>query len=93
MTIRVHVVISGKVQGVFYRASTKEKADTLGITGWVKNMPGGKVEAVFQGDEQQVQKMIEWCWNGPPQSQVIDIKVRREPLSDNFFSFNIRYGK
>ena len=66
MKARVHVLISGKVQGVWYRASTKQKADELGIFGWVRNTDDGDVEAMFEGDQPVVDEMVAWCWIGPP---------------------------
>lgn len=85
MKTRVHVIISGKVQGVWYRASTKQKADELGIFGWVRNMADGNVEAVFEGEKESLDEMIAWCWIGPGRAQVSDIKM--VPLkSDEVFS-------
>ncbi len=62
--VRTHVYVSGHVQGVFYRASTREKARTEGIDGWVKNRTDGRVEAVFEGPKPAVEVMIEWCKTG-----------------------------
>ena len=87
---RVHVLISGKVQGVWYRASTQAKAQQLGITGWVRNTRDGKVEAVFEGDEATIQQMILWCHQGPPQAKVNTVEVREQPSSDSFHEFFIR---
>ena len=85
MKTRIHVIISGKVQGVWYRASTKQKADELGIFGWVRNMANGNVEAVFEGEKESLDEMIAWCWIGPARAQVSDIKM--VPLkSDEVFS-------
>jgi acylphosphatase len=75
MKTRVHVVISGRVQGVWYRASTKQKADELGISGWAKNTDDGNVEAVFEGDNAKIDEMIAWCWIGPPLARVSDVKI------------------
>ena len=87
MKIRVHVVISGQVQGVWYRASTKEKAEELGLTGWVKNTTYGNVEAIFEGDELKVNEMIAWCHKGPPLAQVTDMKITRQRFSGEFVGF------
>ncbi len=84
MNIRVHVVISGLVQGVWFRASTKEKADQLKLAGWVRNTSHGDVEAVFEGEEHIVDEMIAWCHHGPQHAQVIDVIVTREPCSHEF---------
>jgi acylphosphatase len=71
----VHLVIKGKVQGVFFRASTKEKANELGIKGWVKNMPDGNVEVLAAGNKDQLENFIEWCRRGPTQAIVSDVVV------------------
>ena len=71
----VHLVIKGKVQGVFFRASTKEKANELGIKGWVKNMPDGNVEVLAAGNKDQLENFIEWCRRGPTQAIVSDVIV------------------
>lgn len=75
MKTRVHVIISGKVQGVCYRASTKQKADELGVTGWVKNTSDGNVEALFEAEKTVIDEMIAWCWIGPPLARVFDVKM------------------
>jgi len=74
----VHLVIKGKVQGVFYRASAKEKAEDLGITGWVKNTREGFVEAVACGNDKAVQQFIEWCKKGPSNARVDDVVVTEQ---------------
>jgi acylphosphatase len=71
----VHLVIKGKVQGVFFRASTKDKANELGIKGWVKNMPDGNVEVLAAGNKDQLENFIEWCRRGPTQAVVSDVVV------------------
>jgi acylphosphatase len=91
MRIQVHVVISGKVQGVWYRASTKKKAEELGLTGWVKNTADGNVEAVFEGDASMVDEMVAWCWIGPPLARVTDVKVTRREANGKFTDFMFLY--
>jgi len=76
----VHLLIKGKVQGVFYRASAKEKADELGITGWVKNTPAGFVEALACGDDNDVQQFVEWCKKGPSNAVVDDVVIIEQPF-------------
>ena len=71
----VHLVIKGKVQGVFFRASTKDKANELGINGWVKNMPDGNVEVLAAGSKGQLENFIRWCRKGPKQAIVSDVIV------------------
>lgn len=85
----VHVYVSGKVQGVFYRASTKNKANELGLNGWVKNRKDGRVEAFFEGEEEKVQQMISWCWQGSSAAEVDDVMVE-EAETQNLQSFEIR---
>ena len=71
----VHVVVSGRVQGVWYRGSTREQAQSLGLRGWVRNMRDGRVEAVVQGPEDSVAAMLEWMRKGPPAAHVDDLEV------------------
>ena len=73
--ITVHAIISGRVQGVWYRAWTKKKADSLGLGGWVKNRSDGSVEAVFSGSKQNVDAMIVSCKSGPPLASVSDVAI------------------
>ena len=91
MNSRVNVIISGRVQGVWFRASTKQKADQLGITGWVRNTSDGDVEAVFEGDEKTIQKMLNWCHQGPPYARVENVKITKQSPSNGFGDFSIRY--
>jgi len=92
MKIRVNVVISGRVQGVFFRANTKQKAEQLGLTGWVRNRYDGKVEALFEGEEKVVQEMINWCHKGSPSARVDNVEVRKQNIiSYEFKDFSIRY--
>lgn len=88
---RVRVLISGKVQGVYFRAYTKEEADRLGVKGWVRNLPDGRVEALFEGEESLVEEMIKWCHKGSPYSVVTNVEVIEEPYRGEFHDFKIRY--
>lgn len=88
---RVHLRITGYVQGVFYRATTRETALRLGLTGWVRNRSDGSVEAVVEGDEDAVDRLAEWCGKGPPGASVHGVEVRKETPTGEFTSFNIRY--
>ena len=72
---RAHVHISGTVQGVFYRANTREQARDRGLDGWVQNLEDGRVEAVFEGPESDVESMIEWCHEGSPAATVTDVEI------------------
>lgn len=76
--VRAHVFISGRVQGVGYRFSTIEQADNLGVSGWVRNLPDGRVEAVFEGNRAAVEEMIRWCHRGPKAAVVKDVAVEYE---------------
>ena len=91
MKSSVHVIISGRVQGVWFRASTKEKAEKLGLTGWVRNTHDECVEAVFEGDENLVKEMIEWCHQGPPLSEVESVDVKNQDAKNGFEGFFIKY--
>lgn len=75
---RAHVYVSGTVQGVYFRATTREKAEEFGIAGWVRNLEDGRVEAVFEGDEEDVERMIDFCREGPPAASVETVAVERE---------------
>ena len=80
-------IIDGKVQGVFYRASTYEKAIKLGLNGWVRNLPDGRVESLIQGDEQIVDQMIDWFWQGSTQSEVTSVQCYDEtPVDTDSFT-------
>lgn len=83
--------VSGRVQGVFFRYETKSLADELGVRGWVRNLPDGRVEAVFEGEEEPVRRMIEFCKRGPPGARVTDIKIEWEDYKGEFNRFFIRH--
>lgn len=85
----IHLLIKGKVQGVFYRASAKEIADKLKVAGWVKNTPDGTVEAVVTGSDEQIQSFIEWCKEGPAKAKVTDVIITRQP-EISYKSFTIQ---
>jgi len=87
---RAHVFISGRVQGVFFRSYTQQEAHKLGLAGWVRNTYDGRVEACFEGEEDKVQQMIAWCYQGSPYSQVEDVQVEWEEYKGEFKSFTVR---
>lgn len=89
--VRVHIFVSGLVQGVFFRANTREKARELGLTGWVKNLPDRRVEAVFEGERGNVQKMIEWVKKGPSNAKVDGFKADFEEYTGEFDNFEVKY--
>ena len=91
MRINKHVIISGRVQGVWFRASTKQKASQLGLIGWVRNINDGCVEAVFEGEETLVKEMIEWCQHGPPRANVENVEIKDQNLTNSYDDFTIKY--
>lgn len=86
---RAHVFVSGTVQGVFYRANTRDAARERGVEGWVRNLDDGRVEAVFEGDEAAVESMVEWCHTGSPRARVDSVEVEDEE-SEGVEGFEIR---
>lgn len=88
---RAHAIISGKVQGVFFRVETQKAAQEIGVTGWVRNKADGTVEAVFEGDESSVASALEWCRKGSPRSEVSHIDVTWEEAGGEFTDFEITY--
>jgi len=89
--MQVHLIISGRVQGVFFRANTKEVADRLGLKGYVRNTEDGNVEVVAVGDESKIKDFIEWCKKGPRHAEVEDIKIGYPEVKEEFKEFEIRY--
>jgi acylphosphatase len=77
--VRYRVLVSGRVQGVFFRASCREMADRHGVSGWVRNLPDGSVEAVFEGPAADVGHLVEWSRHGPGSAVVEDVRVHAEP--------------
>jgi len=75
------VIVSGRVQGVFFRDSTRRKATELGLSGWVRNLPDGRVEAEIEGSPDAVDEMLRWCEGGPPDARVENVCVEREPAT------------
>lgn len=88
---RIHAIISGKVQGVFFRYYTKRLADELELTGWVTNLPNGSVEVVAEGDDHQLKKFISFLRKGPKLSRVDKIKIEEEKYTENLREFKIIY--
>lgn len=88
---RVHVTIRGRVQGVFFRMETQRTADRYGVYGWVKNRTNGTVEAVFEGDQEKVAAVIDWCRRGPRHAIVEGIDVHEEPYTGEFNHFYITH--
>ncbi len=85
--------MSGRVQGVFFRSETQDEARRRNVTGWVRNLPDGRVEAVFEGEKPSVDALVDFCRRGPPGARVADIDVSWELPTGEFKSFSVRYGR
>ncbi len=79
LVVRYRVLISGRVQGVFFRDTLRRLAEQSGVTGWVRNLPDGRIEAVFEGPDEEVLRLVEWAHNGPRLAEVDDVAVQSEP--------------
>ena len=88
--VRAHVFVTGKVQGVYYRATTRDTAQKHDIDGWVRNLDDGRVEAVFEGPEEKIESMVEWCETGSPRARVDDVDVEYED-PDGIEGFEVQY--
>ncbi len=91
MMKRAHLLVKGLVQGVFYRSSARQVARQLGLTGWVKNLPDGRVEIIVEGAEEKIEEFIKWCWKGPPSAVVENVDVSYSEALGEFDDFSIRY--
>ncbi|UCE74506.1 MAG: acylphosphatase [Methanomassiliicoccales archaeon] len=91
MKARASVNFKGKVQGVFFRANTRDAAVRFGVVGWVMNLPDGSVGAVFEGEKQEIENLIDWCKRKQPHAHVDSADVRWEEYIGEFRGFNIRY--
>jgi acylphosphatase len=89
---RVRVTITGMVQGVFFRAKTRNEAIRNNVTGWVRNLPDGRVEAVFEGRPEDVDRVVGWCRIGPSLAEVTNVEMREEAYTGAFTDYSIRYG-
>jgi acylphosphatase len=89
---RAHVIISGYVQGVFFRQETKRRADNLNVKGWVRNRHDGAVEAIFEGEEENVKALVEFCKHGPPGASVTNMELAWENYTGECHDFKIRFG-
>lgn len=87
---QTHLIISGRVQGVFYRASCQEVAQSYGLKGYVKNLPTGQVEVLAQGEKEKIEKLIIWCKKGPPGASVNNVSVEWEEVKGNFNGFEVK---
>ncbi|MFX4261797.1 acylphosphatase [Pelotomaculum propionicicum] len=89
--VRAHLIVSGKVQGVYFRVETCDQAAALGLTGWVQNMPDRNVEVVVEGSRDGVENLINWCRLGPPGAEVSGVSVTWENYTGEFDKFNIAF--
>ncbi len=89
-TTRAHVFVSGRVQGVNFRYYARRQAEAEGVTGWVRNDADGRVEAVFEGEEPNVHRLVQWCHQGPSQARVDHVEVEWQPDTGEFDRFEIR---
>ncbi len=90
--LRAQVVIHGIVQGVFFRASTRDEAIRIGVGGWVRNLPDGTVQALFEGEKKKVEEIVGWCHKGPPGARVDKVDIEWEAYKGEYKLFDIRYG-
>jgi acylphosphatase len=82
----VRIRVTGRVQGVFFRAEAQARAESLGLAGWIRNAPDGSVEAVFEGEPERVDSMVDWCRRGPAGAEVDDVEVdNEEPCGERGF--------
>ena len=88
---RVKIFVTGKVQGVFFRQTLKVMAKKNDVFGWVKNLKDGRVEAVLEGDDEKVNRLIEWAHGGPANARVEDVEIRTEKYSGEFSKFDVLY--
>ena len=88
---RIRIFVSGKVQGVFFRQALKVMAKKNGVSGWVKNLKDGRVEAVLEGDDEKVSRLVEWAHAGPANARVEDVEIRNEKFLGEFEKFDVLY--
>jgi acylphosphatase len=89
--IAKHILVKGRVQGVFFRKNTREVAEALNITGWVKNTDEGHVEILAQADRDAVEQFIKWCRQGPPKAYVEKVEIEDANINTNIKRFSIEY--
>lgn len=87
--VRIHIYVSGFVQGVMFRVNIRRKALELDVKGWTRNLEDGRVEALVEGNENSVKKLVEWCRTGPPGAQVTSVEVRTEECKNDFNDFKV----
>jgi len=88
---RAHLIVTGRVQGVFFRHNTNKEANRLGLTGWVRNLPSGDVEVIAEGEKAVVEELIAWCHRGPSMARVDNVAVTWETYTGEFSGFSVTY--
>ena len=88
---RIHIFVTGRVQGVFFRQSTKVMAIKNNVKGWVRNLDDGRVEIVGEGVIQDIENLTQWCQTGPANSRVDEFELSEENVTDEFENFEVRY--
>jgi acylphosphatase len=88
---RIRIFVTGKVQGVFFRQALKVMAKKNNVSGWVKNLKDGRVEAVLEGDDEKVGRLVEWSHGGPANARVEDVEIRNEKFTGEFSKFDVLY--
>lgn len=87
----VRAIVTGRVQGVWFRAHTRDKARELGVTGYARNLPDGSVEIVARGEETQIEALLDWARRGPPMAEVAGVEVTETGSESDYEAFEIRY--
>ena len=88
--IRTHITIEGRVQGVGYRANTRRMANQLGLKGWVRNLRDGRVEIIAEGDEEMIDRLIQWCYRGPTSAYVSKVTIEKGEPTGEFNGFKVK---
>jgi len=88
---RIRIFVTGKVQGVFFRQALKVMAKKNDVFGWVKNLKDGRVEAILEGNEEKVNRLVEWSHRGPANARVKDVEIRNEKFIGEFSKFDVLY--
>ncbi|MCV0393584.1 MAG: acylphosphatase [Nitrosopumilus sp.] len=88
---RIRIFVTGKVQGVFFRQALKVMAKKNDVFGWVRNLKDGRVEAVLEGDEEKISRLVEWAHGGPANARVEDVEIRNEKFTGEFLKFDVLY--
>ena len=92
MTLKqIHIFVTGRVQGVFFRQSTRVIAIKNNVNGFVRNLDDGRVEIIAQGEEQNINKLIDWCRTGPANSRVDEFELKEESITEEFENFEVKY--